>query len=61
MAPIKGQYLVDSKGRAKAVLINLRDYRRLMKLVQDLRDVKFIHRHRHEGLIPMEVVHRALK
>ena len=61
MAPIKGQYVVDAQGHRKAVLLNLKEYQRLMKVVQDIRDVKFIHRHKNEKLIPMQEVHNRLK
>lgn len=61
MSPIKGKYLVDSQGHPKAVVINLREYKRLMRIIEDLRDVKFIHRRQNEKLIPMEEVHRRLR
>lgn len=61
MSPIKGQYLVDAQGHRKAVLLNLKDYTRLMKIIEDIRDVKFINRHQHEKLIPMQEVHNRLK
>ena len=61
MAPIKGQYVVNAKGKTTAVLIGLKDYQKMMRLLRDIRDVKFIHKHRHEKLIPMEEIHRNLK
>lgn len=61
MAPIKGQYVVDSQGRPRAVLMNLKDYRKIMRLIEDMRDLKIIRRQRHEKLIPMQVVHDQLK
>ena len=61
MSPIKGQYVVDVQGHPKAVLLNFKDYKRLMKILEDMRDVKFIHRHQHEKLIPMPEVHSRLK
>ncbi len=61
MAPIKGQYVVDAQGHRKAVLLNLKDYARMLKIIQDIRDVKFIHRHQNEKLIPMHEVHSRLK
>ncbi|OGX06695.1 MAG: hypothetical protein A3G87_01000 [Omnitrophica bacterium RIFCSPLOWO2_12_FULL_50_11] len=61
MSPIKGQYVVDAHGHRKAVLLNLKDYARLMKIIGDIRDVQFIHRHRHDKLVPMHEVHNRLK
>ncbi len=61
MSPIKSQYLVDAHGAPKAVLINFKDYQRMMKIIEDIRDVRFIHRHQHEKLVPMQDVHRHLK
>ena len=61
MTPIKGQYVVDAQGHRKAVLLNLKDYSRLMKIIEDIRDVKFIHRHRHDKLVSMQEVHSRLK
>lgn len=61
MSSIKGQYLVDAQGHPKAVVISIHDYRKMLKLMADLRDVRYIRRHRHEKLIPMQEVHRHLK
>ena len=60
MSDIKGQYVVDAHGHRRAVLLNLKEYKRLVKIIQDIRDVKFIHRHQNEKLIPMNEVHRRL-
>ncbi len=61
MSLIKGQYVVDAQGHRKAVLLNLKDYAWLMKVIEDMRDIKFIHRHQHEKLIPIQEVHNRLK
>lgn len=61
MLPMKGQYLVDAHGSPKAVLINFKEYQKMMKMIEDIRDVRFIHRHQHEKLVPMQDVHRRLK
>ncbi len=61
MQRIRGQYLVDAQGHPKAVVLNVKDYKKMMKMIQDIRDARYIHRHRHEKLIPMQTVHRNLK
>ena len=61
MQPIKGQYLVDAHGRPRAVVLDLQEYRKMMKLVEDARDAIYIRRHRQEKLISMQEVHRRLK
>ncbi len=38
-----------------------KEYKRLMKIIKDLRDIKFIHRHKGEKLIPMREVHNHLE
>ena len=61
MQPSKGQYLVDAQGRPKAVVLDLEDYKKMMKLVEDAGDAAYIRRHQHEKLISMQQVHRNLK
>ena len=56
----KGQYLVDSNGRPKAVVLSLKDYKKMLRLFEDIRDASHIRRRRHEKLISMEQVHRNL-
>ena len=55
------EYLVDSKGQPKADMLDLKEYQWMLKALTDLRDVEYIHKQRHEKLIPMEEVHRNLK
>ncbi len=61
MSSIKGQYLVDAQGHPTAVVVSIKDYRKMMKLIEDIRDARYVRRHRHEKLIPMQEVHRHLK
>ena len=61
MLQIRGEYVVDRKGHPKAVVLNLKEYERLLRLAQDGQDAAYIRKHRHEKLIPMEEVHRNLK
>ena len=62
MRPIKGrEYLVDGRGQPKAVVLDLKEYQRMLKILTDLKDVEYIRRHQHEKLVPMEAIHRKLK
>ena len=35
---IKPKYLVDEKGKKKAVVLNLKEYENIMELIEDLED-----------------------
>ena len=59
MKPQQNQYIVDSHGRPKAVLLSLKEYKRLLEIAEDARDAAYIRAHRNEKLIPMEDVHPA--
>lgn len=61
MKPQQSQYLVDSHGRPKAVLLSLKEYKKLLELAEDARDAAYIRAHRNEKLIPMEKVHQNLE
>ena len=62
MRLMKGrEYLVDSKGHPKAVVLDLKEYQRMLEMLADLQDAEYIRQHRHEKLIPMEEVHRNFK
>ena len=61
MKRIRGEYLVDRNGNPKAVVIDLKEYRRILGLLVDARDRDYIRQHRNEKLIPMLEVHRNLK
>jgi PHD/YefM family antitoxin component YafN of YafNO toxin-antitoxin module len=51
-------YVVDGKGKKKAIIINIDDYERLM---EDLADLSAIATRRHEKSIPWEQVKKRLK
>ena len=55
------KFLVDSKGRPTAVVLSMNDFKKLLKLAQDLKDASYIRHHLHEKLIPMKAVHQNLK
>ena len=61
MAKVNKNYLVDSKGRKKAVLVDLKEYEHLLKLAEDMRDLNFIARHQQDELVAMAQVHKKLK
>ena len=55
------KFLTDAKGRQTAVVLSIKDYQKLLKLAQDVKDAAYIRHHRHEKLIPMAAVHKNLK
>jgi len=52
------KYIVDEKGRKTAVIIPIKEYRRLM---EDLHDLAVVAERRHEPTIPLEELKRRLK
>lgn len=55
------QFLIDTKGRPKAVVIDIRDYRKLLQRLEDLEDVEYIKAHLREKTMPLEHVLDELK
>ena len=58
MSTVREQYIVDSKGRRKAVVIS---YRRFRQLMEDLDDLAVLAARRHEKPISLEEMMRRLK
>ncbi len=54
----KPQYITDEKGRKKAVILSMRDYRRLM---EDLYDVAVVRARRGDPTISHEELREQLK
>ena len=61
MESSKEEYLVDAKGRPRAIVLSLKEYRKMVRLIQDIRDAEYIRRHRYNKLIPMDLIHQNLK
>lgn len=61
MVMLHTQFLVDTKGRRHAVQLPLKEFRRLIEVIEDLEDIAYIKAHRHEPLIPMAKVHASGK
>ena len=61
MVTLHAQYIVDTKGRRRAVQLPLNEFRRLVDLIEDLEDLAYLKAHRREKLIPMAKVHASLK
>jgi hypothetical protein len=58
MSTVREQYIVDSKGRRKAVVIS---YRRFRQLLEDLDDLSVVASRRHEKAITLEELERRMK
>lgn len=46
---IKPQYLVDKRGRKKAVVLNLRQYKEILEMIEDLEDANDLLRSEREA------------
>ena len=58
MVQIHPQFIVDRKGRKLAVQLPVKEFDRLIDLLEDVEDIAYLKSHRVEKLIPMEIVHR---
>ena len=61
MVKLHTQYIVDAKGRRRAVQLPFNEFRRLIDLIEELEDIAYLKAHRHGKLIPMAKVHASLK
>lgn len=57
MTTLHAQYVVDARGRRKAVQLPLDEFRRLIDFLEDLEDLAHLKAHRFAKLIPMAKVH----
>ena len=55
---VEPEYLVDSRGKKKAVIVPLAEYRRMM---EDLHDLAVVAERRKEGTISLEEMRRRLR
>ena len=55
---LKSQFIVDEKGRKKAVVLSLKEYKQLL---EDLSDLALMARRRHEPAEPLEEVEKQLE
>jgi PHD/YefM family antitoxin component YafN of YafNO toxin-antitoxin module len=58
MKAVKEQYVVDAKGRKKAVIVSAKRYEQIM---EDLHDLAIVAERRHEGRISLDEMKRRLK
>ena len=60
MIPKKELYLVDSKGNKKAVVLDKKDYKKLLAHLEDLEDVKYVKEHMADETVPYDIVRKRL-
>ncbi len=58
MARTKKQFIVDERGRKRAIILPIREYE---ELLEDLEDLAIIAERRHEPTEPLEVVIERLE
>ncbi len=61
MIKLHAQYIVDAKGRRRAVQLPFNEFRHLIDVFEDLEDLAYLKAHRYDTLIPMAKVHATLK
>lgn len=54
----KEKFIVDAKGRKKAVVLDIRDYE---EMLEDIEDLKIIAERKNEPARPLEEVEKRLK
>jgi len=61
MTKLHAQYVVDVRGRRRAIQLPLNEFKRLLDLLEDLGDLAYLKAHRRDRLLPMAKVHAPLK
>jgi len=61
MIPKKELYLVDNKGNKKAVVLDMKDYKKLLAHLEDLEDVKYVKEHMADETVPYDIVRKRLR
>ncbi len=63
MSHVRPKFILDSRGRAKGVVLPLAQYRRLLRKIEDLEDAVALDRAEQtsEELVPYAEVHERLK
>lgn len=61
MVKLHAQYVVDTKGRRRAIQLPFNEFQRLVGLLEDVEDIAYLKAHRHDRLVPMAKVHASLK
>jgi len=58
---LKPRYLTNEKGRVSAVILDRREFRKLLEYIEDLEDIVTCYERQDEPLIPWEEAMRQLK
>jgi len=61
MIQFREQYMVDAHGHPTAVVLGIREYRKLLRQLEDAEDIKYIKTHRHEKSVPFTKIVAELK
>jgi hypothetical protein len=61
MIPLKKEtYIIDKYGKKKAVIIEMKEYQKLLERLEDLEDIRYVKEHMSEESIPYETVRKRL-
>ena len=61
MIKLDFQYVVDIRGRRRAVQLSIPEFQRLVDLLEARHDAAYVKAHRRDRLIPMSAVHGRSK
>lgn len=51
---LKEKYIVDEKGEKKSVVLDIKEFKKIVRIVEDLEDLRHIIKHRKEEKISLE-------
>lgn len=56
----KEKYIVDSEGKKTAVVLDIKEYKKILERLEDLDDIKYVKEHLAEESVPYETVRKRL-
>lgn len=59
--PKKEKYIVDSQGKKTAVVLDIKEYKKILERLEDLDDIRYVKEHLAEESVPYEAVRRRLR
>ena len=54
------KYIVDSQGKKTAVVLDIKEYKRILELLEDADDIRYVKERLAEASVPYEAVRKRL-
>lgn len=54
------KYIVDEKGRKKSVVLDIEEFKKIVQIIEDLEDLRYIIKHRKDEKISLDDLIRNL-